>query len=356
MADNYSYEGGIEDMPKKLSASLLNLVPVREGHDVDDAIADMIDLAKHVDGSGYTRYWVAEHHNTTSIASSATRQLIHHILHHTESLRVGSGGVMLPNHSPLIVAEEFGTMQAIFGDRLDIGLGRAPGTDMRTAAAIRRNNHDGVYTFASEVEEIRDLLSDRETQVVAFPGNGTNIPLYILGSSTDSAHIAAQLGLPYAFAAHFAPGQMEDAFKIYESEFEPSDQLSEPYKIACLNVICADTDEAAKYLSTTLSQFVLNVIRRWMIWNRSGHLMKSRLLRADSRWRCLAPMTLCWKNSGCSRSSSMSMKSWQSAISLIKMPRSARMIYSKRSSPNTTDSTQKTRTGQARAGFLYTFL
>ncbi|HIW12329.1 MAG TPA: LLM class flavin-dependent oxidoreductase [Candidatus Salinicoccus stercoripullorum] len=248
-------------MPKKLSASLLNLVPVREGHDVDDAIADMIDLAKHVDGSGYTRYWVAEHHNTTSIASSATRQLIHHILHHTESLRVGSGGVMLPNHSPLIVAEEFGTMQAIFGDRLDIGLGRAPGTDMRTAAAIRRNNHDGVYTFASEVEEIRDLLSDRETQVVAFPGNGTNIPLYILGSSTDSAHIAAQLGLPYAFAAHFAPGQMEDAFKIYESEFEPSDQLSEPYKIACLNVICADTDEAAKYLSTTLSQFVLNVIR-----------------------------------------------------------------------------------------------
>ena len=261
MADNYSYEGGIEDMPKKLSASLLNLVPVREGHDVNDAIADMIDLAKHVDGSGYTRYWVAEHHNTTSIASSATRQLIHHILHHTESLRVGSGGVMLPNHSPLIVAEEFGTMQAIFGDRLDIGLGRAPGTDMRTAAAIRRNNHDGVYTFASEVEEIRDLLSDRETQVVAFPGNGTNIPLYILGSSTDSAHIAAQLGLPYAFAAHFAPGQMEDAFKIYESEFEPSDQLSEPYKIACLNVICADTDEAAKYLSTTLSQFVLNVIR-----------------------------------------------------------------------------------------------
>lgn len=261
MADNYSYEGGIEDMPKKLSASLLNLVPVREGHDVDDAIADMIDLAKHVDGSGYARYWVAEHHNTTSIASSATRQLIHHILHHTESLRVGSGGVMLPNHSPLIVAEEFGTMQAIFGDRLDIGLGRAPGTDMRTAAAIRRNNHDGVYTFASEVEEIRDLLSDRETQVVAFPGNGTNIPLYILGSSTDSAHIAAQLGLPYAFAAHFAPGQMEDAFKIYESEFEPSDQLSEPYKIACLNVICADTDEAAKYLSTTLSQFVLNVIR-----------------------------------------------------------------------------------------------
>lgn len=248
-------------MPKKLSSSLLNLVPVREGHDVNDAIADMIDLAKHVDGSGYTRYWVAEHHNTTSIASSATRQLIHHILHHTESLRVGSGGVMLPNHSPLIVAEEFGTMQAIFGDRLDIGLGRAPGTDMRTAAAIRRNNHDGVYTFASEVEEIRDLLSDRETQVVAFPGNGTNIPLYILGSSTDSAHIAAQLGLPYAFAAHFAPGQMEDAFKIYESEFEPSDQLSEPYKIACLNVICADTDEAAKYLSTTLSQFVLNVIR-----------------------------------------------------------------------------------------------
>ncbi len=248
-------------MPKKLSASLLNLVPVREGRDVGDAISDMIDLAKHVDDSDYTRYWVAEHHNTTSIASSATRQLIHHILHHTNNIRVGSGGVMLPNHSPLIVAEEFGTMKAIFGDRLDIGLGRAPGTDMRTAAAIRRNNHDGVYTFGSEVEEIRNYLSDSETQVVAFPGRGTNIPMYILGSSTDSAHIAARLGLPYAFAAHFAPGQMEDAFKIYEAEFEPSEQLDKPYKIACLNVICADTDEAAKYLSTTMSQFVLNVIR-----------------------------------------------------------------------------------------------
>ena len=248
-------------MPKKLTPSILNLVPVREGKDAGDAFRDMVDLAQHVDGSGYARYWVAEHHNTTSIASSATRQLIHHILQHTGHIRVGSGGVMLPNHSPLIVAEEFGTMHAIFGDRLDIGLGRAPGTDMRTAAAIRRNNHDGVYTFGSEVEDVRKYLSDEETKVVAFPGHGTNIPLYILGSSTDSAHIAAKLGLPYAFAAHFAPDQMEAAFKIYEREFEPSGQLDEPYKIACLNVICADTDEAAKYLSTTMSQFVLNVVR-----------------------------------------------------------------------------------------------
>lgn len=261
MADNYTLKGGITLMPKKLSTSLLNLVPVREGHDASDAISDMVELAQHVDGSDYTRYWVAEHHNTTSIASSATRQLIHHILHHTENIRVGSGGVMLPNHSPLIVAEEFGTMKTIFGDRLDIGLGRAPGTDMRTAAAIRRNNHDGVYTFGSEVEEIRKYLSDDETQVVAFPGHGTEIPMYILGSSTDSAHIAARHGVPYAFAAHFAPGQMEEAFKIYEQEFEPSGQLDKPYKIACLNVICADTDSAAKYLSTTMSQFVLNVIR-----------------------------------------------------------------------------------------------
>lgn len=248
-------------MPKKLTPSILNLVPVREGRDAGDAFRDMVDLAQHVDGSDYARYWVAEHHNTTSIASSATRQLIHHILQHTAHIRVGSGGVMLPNHSPLVVAEEFGTMHAIFGDRLDIGLGRAPGTDMRTAAAIRRNNHDGVYTFGSEVEDIRKYLSDEKTHVVAFPGQGTNIPLYILGSSTDSAHIAARLGLPYAFAAHFAPDQMDAAFKIYEREFEPSDQLDAPYKIACLNVICADTDEAAKYLSTTMSQFVLNVVR-----------------------------------------------------------------------------------------------
>ncbi|MHC0552555.1 LLM class flavin-dependent oxidoreductase [Salinicoccus sp. CNSTN-B1] len=248
-------------MSKQLTPSILNLVPVREGGDAKEAFKDMVDLAEHVDGSDYKRYWVAEHHNTTSIASSATRQLIHHILHHTEHIRVGSGGVMLPNHSPLIVAEEFGTMHAIFGDRLDIGLGRAPGTDMRTASAIRRNNHDGVYTFGSEVEDIRKYLSDEKTQVVAFPGNGTEIPLYILGSSTDSAHLAARLGLPYAFAAHFAPDHMEAAFKIYEQEFEPSDQLAEPYKIACLNVIMADTDEEAKHLSTTMAQFVLNVIR-----------------------------------------------------------------------------------------------
>ncbi|MCG1008877.1 LLM class flavin-dependent oxidoreductase [Salinicoccus sp. ID82-1] len=248
-------------MPKKLTPSILNLVPVREGKGAREAFEDMVSLAQHVDQSDYARYWVAEHHNTTSIASSATRQLIQHILHHTENIRVGSGGVMLPNHSPLIVAEEFGTMHAIFGDRLDIGLGRAPGTDMLTAGAIRRNNHDGVYTFGSEVEEIRQYLSDEPTKVTAYPGSGTNIPLYILGSSTDSAHLAARLGLPYAFAAHFAPGQMDEAFKIYEREFEPSDQLDAPYRIACLNVICADTDEAAKYLSTTMSQFVLNVVR-----------------------------------------------------------------------------------------------
>lgn len=248
-------------MTKKLSTSILNLVPLREGKDVSEAIEDMVELAKHVDGRSYRRYWVAEHHNTTTIASSATRQLIHHVLDNTTHIRVGSGGVMLPNHAPLVVSEEFGTLNAIFGDRLDIGLGRAPGTDMRTASAIRRNNHDGVYSFGAEIEEIRKYLSDEETQVVAFPGTGTNIPLYILGSSTDSAHIAARLGLPYAFAAHFAPQHMDEAFKIYEQEFEPSDQLSEPYKIACLNVICAETDEAANYLSTTMSQFVLNIIR-----------------------------------------------------------------------------------------------
>lgn len=248
-------------MTKKLNISVLNLVPVRQGSDAKGAFEDMIKLAKHVDGSSYQRYWVSEHHNMASVASSATRQLIQHILHNTEHLRVGSGGVMLPNHSPYIVAEEFGTLHAIFGDRLDLGLGRAPGTDMLTANAIRRNNHEGVFSFKDEIEELQRYLSDSGTSLIAYPGAGTEIPLYVLGSSTDSAHIAASLGLPYAFAAHFAPAQMKDAFEIYEANFKPGKQLAEPYKMVSNNAILANTRAEAEYLATTHYQTILGLIR-----------------------------------------------------------------------------------------------
>ncbi|WP_052256469.1 LLM class flavin-dependent oxidoreductase [Salinicoccus sp. YB14-2] len=265
-------------MSKQLNISALNLVPVRAGTNAAQAIEDMVDLAQHIDGSSYQRYWISEHHNMTSIASSATRILIKHILEHTKNIRVGSGGVMLPNHAPLVVAEEFGTMHAIYGDRLDLGLGRAPGTDMATANAIRRSNHDGVFSFKSEIEELKRYLSAVPTQVVAYPGQGTEVPLYVLGSSTDSAHIAADLGLPYAFAAHFAPAQMENAFKIYEDNFKPSNQLDKPYKMASLNVIMADTNDEAEFIKTTHYQNILNLIR-----NTRGQLPKPVENMAD-RW------------------------------------------------------------------------
>lgn len=246
---------------KTLNISALNLVPVKEGAGIAEAAQDMVELAQHLEKGAYQRYWISEHHNTTSLASSATRQLMHYTLANTESIRVGSGGVMLPNHSPLIVAEEMGTLKELFGARVDIGLGRAPGTDMKTARAIRRNIHEGVFNFESEIEQLRDYLKDDHDGVIAYPGKGTEIPLYVLGSSTDSAYVAARLGLPYAFAAHFAPKHMKEAFEIYYKEFIPSKQQSEPYTIACLNVIVADTNEEAAFLSTTLKQFFLNTIR-----------------------------------------------------------------------------------------------
>ena len=248
-------------MNKQINISVLNLVPVREGKNATGAFEDMITLAKHVDNSDYQRYWISEHHNMRSIASSATRQLIQHVLQNTETIRAGSGGVMLPNHSPYIVAEEFGTLHAIFGDRLDIGLGRAPGTDMMTANAIRRSNHEGVFSFRDEIEELRRYLDDNKTSLVAYPGEGTKVPLYVLGSSTDSAHIAAKLGLPYAFAAHFAPQQMREAFIIYENNFKPSEQLAEPYKMASVNAVLADSNMEAEYLATTHYQNIIGLLR-----------------------------------------------------------------------------------------------
>lgn len=246
-----------------IPVSVLNLSPIRQGQEPKDAIDAMVDLAKATEEMGYNRYWIAEHHNTPTLVSSATSILIKHTLEHTKTIRVGSGGVMLPNHSPLVVAEQFGTMATIYPNRLDLGLGRAPGTDMMTASALRRSQKDSVYTFPNDVNSLLTYFGPEAKQgyVKAYPGVGTKIPLYILGSSTDSAYLAAKLGLPYVFASHFAPRHMEEAISIYRNRFQPSDYLDSPYMMVCLNVIATETDEEAKRESTTMQQFFLNVVR-----------------------------------------------------------------------------------------------
>ncbi len=247
----------------QIPVSVLNLVPIREGQDGKAAIESMVDLAQATEKMGYSRYWIAEHHNTSTLVSSATSILIKHTLEHTEKIRVGSGGIMLPNHSPLVVAEQFGTMATIYPNRLDLGLGRAPGTDMMTASALRRSQNDSVYTFPDDVNALLTYFGPIEKQdyVKAYPGVETNIPIYILGSSTDSAYLAAKLGLPYVFASHFAPRYMEEAISIYRSRFQPSEYLDKPYMMVCLNVIAADSDKEARREQTTMQQFFLNVVR-----------------------------------------------------------------------------------------------
>lgn len=243
--------------------SVLNLAPIREGQTSKEAIESMVDLAQATEKMGYKRYWIAEHHNTSTLVSSATAILIKHTLEHTNSIIVGSGGVMLPNHSPLVVAEQFGTMATIYPNRVDLGLGRAPGTDMLTASALRRSQKDSVYTFPEDVNALLTYFGPEEDQgyVKAHPGVGTNVPIYILGSSTDSAYLAASLGLPYVFASHFAPRYMADAIKIYRERFKPSKYLDKPYMMVCLNLIAAETDEEAAVLQTSTHQFFLNVVR-----------------------------------------------------------------------------------------------
>lgn len=248
---------------KDIKLSALNLVPIREGQDDKDAINDMVKLAQGLDELGYERYWIAEHHNAPNLVSSATALLIQHTLEHTERIKVGSGGIMLPNHAPLIVAEQFGTMETLFPHRVDLGLGRAPGTDMMTASALRRDQHNGVYQFPEEVEQLEKYFGpgNQQAYVRAYPAVGKNVPLYILGSSTDSAHVAARRGLPYVFAGHFAPQQMKEAIQIYKELFEPSDVLSEPYVIVCLNVIVSDTDTHAEYLASTMAQVMVSITK-----------------------------------------------------------------------------------------------
>lgn len=251
---------------KKLAdipVSILDLVPILSGKTAADSIQNSLNLAQHAEKWGYNRFWLAEHHNMAGIASSATAVLIGHIAGGTKKIRVGSGGIMLPNHAPLIVAEKFGTLETLYPGRIDLGLGRAPGTDQLTSRALRRDLMGSVEDFPSNVVELRDYLGsdDPAAKVKAVPGHGLKVPIWILGSSTFGAQLAGMLGMPYAFASHFAPAALQMALKVYRDSFQPSESLKEPYAIACINVVAADTDEEAVHLSTSLYLSFLNVIR-----------------------------------------------------------------------------------------------
>jgi luciferase family oxidoreductase group 1 len=248
---------------RMIALSLLDLVHVREGRKPADALADALLVAQHAERLNYRRYWVAEHHNMIGISSAATSVVIGHLAAGTSKIRVGSGGVMLPNHSPLQIAEQFGTLESLFPGRIDLGLGRAPGTDQLTARAMRRDAHAAAESFPQDVQELQMLLDDPEPNqaIVAVPGAGLKVPLWMLGSSLFGAQLAAQLGLPYAFASHFAPDALDAALSIYREKFQPSAQLDSAYAVPCINVIVADTDEEAAYLFTTVQQMFVGMMR-----------------------------------------------------------------------------------------------
>ena len=245
----------------KIPLSVLELATVVEGGNHRTAIDNTVKIAQHVENLGYQRIWMAEHHNMEYIASSATSVLIGHVAGKTNSIRVGSGGIMLPNHSPLVIAEQFGTLETMYPGRIDLGLGRAPGSDQLTAMALRRNQ-ETAHSFPRDVRQLQKYFSDdnSDAQVRAFPGEGLDVPIWILGSSTDSAYLAAELGLPYAFASHFAPAQFRTAIQIYRSNFKPSAALQKPYVMACVNVIGADTDDEANLLLSSLLNLFVGII------------------------------------------------------------------------------------------------
>jgi luciferase family oxidoreductase group 1 len=243
--------------------SVLDLAPVVQGGTVQQALRNSLDLAQHVERWGYNRFWLAEHHNAAGIASAATSVLIAHVAAGTSTIRVGAGGIMLPNHSPLVIAEQFGTLEALHPGRIDLGLGRAPGTDQLTMLALRREGHPGSDTFPQDVQELQYLLADEQPgqAIRAIPGAGTHVPLWILGSSLYGAQLAAALGLPYAFASHFAPDALLPALEIYRERFQPSEQLREPYAMVACNVICATDDAEARRLFTSPQRSFTNVLR-----------------------------------------------------------------------------------------------
>lgn len=244
------------------SYSILDLALVSDGNSLKQTYNDALKLAQQAEKFGYTRYWLAEHHNAPNIASSATSILIGYVAQGTTTLRIGSGGIMLPNHSPLLVAEQFGTLGSLYPNRIDLGLGRAPGTDGETAKAIRSDFMEAAHSFPNEIDKIQKYFSaDNSTaKVRATVAEGVEVPLYILGSSTDSAHLAAKKGLPYAFASHFATTHLIEAIAIYRNEFQPSKHLEKPYVLAGVNIIVAETDEEAQRLSTSLIRMIVGIL------------------------------------------------------------------------------------------------
>jgi luciferase family oxidoreductase group 1 len=244
--------------------SILDLAPILEGSDAAQSFRNTLNLAQHGERLGYQRYWLAEHHGMPGIASAATAVLIAHVAGGTSTIRVGAGGIMLPNHSPLVIAEQFGTLESLFPGRIDLGLGRAPGSDQLTARALRRNLSSDADQFPQDVVELMDYFSATQRHAVkAVPGAGLNVPIWILGSSLFGAQLAAALGLPYAFASHFAPAQMMQAIKLYRETFKPSSQLQQPYVMLGYNVFAAEQEEEAQFHATSMQQAFVNL--------RSGH-------------------------------------------------------------------------------------
>ena len=253
----------MENNLSQIPVSVLDLATIVQGETAADAFRRSLVLAQEAETCGYTRYWFAEHHNMESVASAATAVLIGYVAGGTNTIRVGSGGIMLPNHAPLMVAEQFGTLAALYPGRIDLGLGRAPGTDPVTSFALRRNMKGDVDSFPNDVVELINYLGPRdpEAKVRAIPGESSEVPVWLLGSSTYSAQLAAMLGLPFAFASHFAPTYLHEALQLYQSRFTPSRFLQSPYSMACVNVIAADTDNEAEVLATSFYQMALGMIR-----------------------------------------------------------------------------------------------
>ncbi|MEH6701714.1 LLM class flavin-dependent oxidoreductase [Parasphingorhabdus sp.] len=242
-------------MTKAVKFSILDLSSVLQGGDVRGALDRSLALAQHGESLGYERFWMAEHHGMEGIASAATAVALSHIGQGTKTIRIGAGGIMLPNHAPMVIAEQFGTLEALYPGRIDLGLGRAPGSDQRTAQALRRNLTSDANEFPRDVLELQAFLAgDDRLGIKATPGQGTNVPLYILGSSLFGAQLAAALGLPYAFASHFAPQMLDEALTIYRRDFKPSEQLAEPYVICGFNIFAADSSEEAEFHATSMLQ------------------------------------------------------------------------------------------------------
>jgi luciferase family oxidoreductase group 1 len=288
-------------MDNELAVSALDLVGMRTGESAGSAIARSVDLAQHVEKLGYKRYWLAEHHSISGLACSATPVLIGHVASATKTIRVGSGGVMLPNHAPLVVAEQFGTLEALYPGRIDLGLGRAPGGDFETMRALRRDLGQSGDDFPALLQELRTYLGpEKPGQVVrAIPGQGSNVPITLLGSSGFSAQLAARLGLPFAFAAHFAPEYLYAAAELYRGQFHPSDVLRKPYLIVAVQIIAAETDAAARRLFTTPQQRFLRLIRNqpvelmppvdsmeslWQDWERAAveNRLRAAIIGSDA--------------------------------------------------------------------------